>query len=75
MSKEKIYTPDDVLSCSELKEMPIGTTISGGDTYYFALKTDYDEWTFDDRIEMQFSRSSRFIQSAFEYTNFIVNMP
>ena len=69
------YKEDDTISVSELKALPIGSTLSGLDTFYFALKTDYDEWTFDDRIEMQFCRSSRFIESAFEYTNFEVNTP
>ena len=73
MTKE--YTEDDVLDCNDLNKMPISTTIVGLDTYYSAIKTGDDKWTFDDRIETWRNRSSRFIKSAFEYTNFEVNMP
>ena len=71
----KEYTSDDCLSVSELKAMPIGTTIDGQDTYNSAIKTDADLWTFDDRIETFFEKTSYFIAKVFEDTDFIVNTP
>lgn len=73
MTKE--YKEDDTISVSELKAMPIGTIIDGQDTYYSAIKTDADFWTFDDRIETFFEKTSYFIAQVFEDTDFIVNTP
>lgn len=70
--KETHYTENDCLSVTELKAMPIGSRISGCDTYYYAIKTDVDEWTFDDRIDTMFGKSSYFIANVFEYTEFDV---
>lgn len=71
---KKEYTPDDCLSVSELKALPIGTTMAGDDTYYFAIKTDYDAWTFDDRIDQFFDKSSYFIANVFDGTTFHINI-
>ena len=68
----KHYTENDCLSVTELKAMPVGSYISGCDTYYYAVKTDVDEWTFDDHIETMFGKSSYFIANVFEDTEFDV---
>ena len=68
------YTPDDCLSCSELKSLPIGSTIVGEDTYYLAIKTGCDAWTFDDRIDQFFDTTSYFVANAFDGTTFHINI-
>jgi len=68
----KHYTVDDFLSATELKAMPIGSHITGTDTYYTAIKTEADVWTFNDRIDTMHDRTSYFIANVFEDTEFDV---
>lgn len=65
----KHYTEHDYLSCTELKAMPVGSHITGTDTYYSAYKVDEDEWLFDDRIEAR-NTSSYFVANVFTDTEF-----
>lgn len=68
----KHYTENDCLSVTELKAMPVGSHITGTNTYYTAFKTGWDAWTFDDLIDTMFDRTSYFIANVFEDTEFDV---
>ena len=64
------YTEDEIVSVSHLKEIPVGSHIVGVDTFFSAIKTDLDEWSFNDRIDVMHHRSSKFIADIFEGTEF-----
>ena len=72
MKMEKLYTPDDYVSVTELKQLPVGSTITGQDTYMYAIKNGADEWTFDDRIDKFFETTSYFIANVFNDTTFVI---
>ena len=68
----KHYTEDDCLSVAELKAMPVGSHITGTNTYCTAIKTEADAWTFDDRVDTMYDCTSYFIANVFDDTEFDV---
>lgn len=68
----KHYTENDCLSVTELKAMPVGSHITGTNTYYTAIKTEADAWAFDDLIDTMYDCTSYFIANVFEDTEFDV---
>lgn len=68
----KHYMEGDCLSVAELKAMPVGSHITGTNTYYTAIKTEADAWTFNDRVDTMYDCTSYFIANVFEDTEFDV---
>lgn len=68
----KVYEDTDSISVTDLKNMKVGTVIDSSTGDWYAVKTNHDTWSFDDRIDkMEFSSYS--LAKNIDGTSFVVN--